>query len=261
MTDVSIIIPTYGRLCFLKRALTSLQSAGNEAEVVIVDDCSTDGTRDYLSSLSRENPNFVCMYNDSNKGVNFSRNRAIERASGNWVAFLDDDDEFLPGALDVIRAKLPEMPENFNVAFFNSVIDFGAEKVEGGFQFERDEQFHDPTYEETMAKYGLVGDNKPVFRKSLFSDKRHLFPASVNGFESYTIDAIARDGKGIRYFKEKTTLVHYDNSVQHLSQTAASLNPWPLFVLNFSHVFEHWRFYLLIRAGSCGSSSPWRDFS
>jgi glycosyltransferase involved in cell wall biosynthesis len=96
--DVSVVIPTFNRKEYLQRAITSCFD-GNESvdvEVVVVDDGSTDGTRDYLRALSDERMAAVFQ---ENGGAPVARNRGLDNAKGRFIKFLDDDDWLATGAL------------------------------------------------------------------------------------------------------------------------------------------------------------------
>lgn len=96
MNTVSVIIPAYNRRTVLARALRSvLDQKPDPDEVLVVDDGSTDGTSEWLA---REFPS-VLLIRQANQGPAAARNRGIEKAKGTWVAFLDSDDEWLPGKL------------------------------------------------------------------------------------------------------------------------------------------------------------------
>lgn len=99
MTDVSIVIPTHDRVGYLQQAVASaLTQTGVEAEVVVVDDASTDGTAAWLAQ--RSDPQLVVLRNDRNLERGASRNRGIEASTGRFILFLDDDDLLPPGALE-----------------------------------------------------------------------------------------------------------------------------------------------------------------
>lgn len=94
---ISVVIPTYNRREKVVRAVRSaLAQEGVSVEVIIVDDGSTDGTFD---ALNREFGDRVMVLRQVNAGVSAARNRGIDAASAEWVAFLDSDDEWLPEKL------------------------------------------------------------------------------------------------------------------------------------------------------------------
>lgn len=90
--EVSIIIPTYNRVELLEFTLLSLYKQNfpiNKFEVIVVNDCSTDGTKNFLNDL---NPPFdlVVINNKKNQGAAYSRNQGIKKAQGKLLIFLDE---------------------------------------------------------------------------------------------------------------------------------------------------------------------------
>ena len=97
MFFVSIIIPVYNRSSLLKRALDSIYNQTvAEYEIIVVDDGSTDNTAEMLRLFFPE----INYFYQSNQGVSAARNKGLEHAKGDWLAFLDSDDEWLPGKLE-----------------------------------------------------------------------------------------------------------------------------------------------------------------
>ena len=94
---VSVLLTTYNRLALLSRAVESvLIQEGVDKELVIVDDASTDGTREYLVKLQKQYPNLIkLVLKDQNTGLANSRNLGVKSATGDYIAFLDDDDYWL----------------------------------------------------------------------------------------------------------------------------------------------------------------------
>lgn len=104
----SVIIPTHNRLEFLKAALESVwQQTQQPWEVIVVDDGSTDGTHEWLAS-QRGRIRFV---RQDNRGPGAARNRGAAQATGDFLAFLDSDDLWLPTALASYAEALDRHPE------------------------------------------------------------------------------------------------------------------------------------------------------
>lgn len=103
---VSVIVPSYNAIDKIGRCLTSLrQITLNPAdfEIVFVDDCSTDGTYELLSGICADQPNWQVLRLEKNSGSpSRPRNRGIDAARGEYLYFLDCDDELLPGALEAL---------------------------------------------------------------------------------------------------------------------------------------------------------------
>lgn len=88
---VSIIVPTYNCKKYVKTTIDSiLKQTYRNFEIIIIDDCSSDGTVDYILSL--KDNRIVLLINDKQSGAAFSRNRGIAAARGDYIAFLDGDD-------------------------------------------------------------------------------------------------------------------------------------------------------------------------
>jgi glycosyltransferase involved in cell wall biosynthesis len=94
--ETSVIIPSYNNSVFLPEAIESaLSQSVSPLEVIVIDDGSTDNTRDIIEQYRR----CIRYFFQENKGVAGARNRGIEEARGNLVAFLDADDIWLPEKL------------------------------------------------------------------------------------------------------------------------------------------------------------------
>lgn len=98
---VSIVIPTYNRAQLIERAVNSaLSQTYTDLEVVIVDDASTDDTRNRIKTLWPADCRIRYLCHDSNRGAQAARNTGLNEARGKYVAFLDSDNEWLPRKLE-----------------------------------------------------------------------------------------------------------------------------------------------------------------
>ena len=96
MQTVSVIIPTFNSARFIGQAIESaLAQTEVEIEVIVVDDGSTDDTPRVLGEFKSQ----IQVIRQANQGQHIARNRAAREARGEWLAFLDADDEWLPGKL------------------------------------------------------------------------------------------------------------------------------------------------------------------
>ena len=98
---VTVVIPAYERAALLPRALASVAAQTSPAaEVIVVDDGSADDSAAVAERLGAR-----VIRHERNRGVSAARNTALVAASGEWVAFLDTDDEWLPHHLDGLWAR------------------------------------------------------------------------------------------------------------------------------------------------------------
>lgn len=121
MTDtptISVVIPLYNKREFIERALRSITKQTRlPLEVIVVNDGSVDGGE----ALALPFQPLVRVVNQVNQGVSAARNRGIQEAAGEFIAFLDADDEWLPDYLQVIEGLIDRYP---TCAVYGTSYDF-----------------------------------------------------------------------------------------------------------------------------------------
>jgi len=99
---VSVIIPAYNRGTSIQEAIRSVLSQTYQRfEIVVVDDGSQDCTESVLQSLTRADSRIRYLRHPFNRGAQAARNTGIRAAKGQWIAFLDSDDQWLPDSLEL----------------------------------------------------------------------------------------------------------------------------------------------------------------
>lgn len=115
MTEVStpffsIVIPTYNRADLIGRALKSvLNQTFDSFEIIVVDDGSNDNTSQMMVSYNDTRLHF--LQHPYNRGVCPARNTGVDHARGEWVVFLDSDDELVPTALNILADRANHAPK------------------------------------------------------------------------------------------------------------------------------------------------------
>ena len=129
MPKVSVIIPTYNRAEFLRSAIESaLKQTFTDIEIIVSDDKSTDHTQELVESFKDRRIKYVL--NEGNQGPSAARNTAILTSKGEYIAFLDDDDEWLPYKLQRQVEVLDRSQPNFCGVYSNRLfIDRKSGKV------------------------------------------------------------------------------------------------------------------------------------
>jgi glycosyltransferase involved in cell wall biosynthesis len=113
MPKVSVIIPTYHRAFIVRQSIDSvLQQTYRDYEIIVVDDGSTDDTREVLKSYGDK----IRYDYKANGGISSARNRGLEIAGGDYVAFLDSDDFWKPEKLQKQMTFFEANPEYGMVA-------------------------------------------------------------------------------------------------------------------------------------------------
>ena len=186
MPSVSAIIPTFNRQELLRRALNSIQAQtfrdspqkqGQSLEIIVIDDGSQDGTREMIE---KEFPAARYFYQE-NQGPSAARNLGIREARGEWIAFLDSDDEWMPGKLAAqmeFFAAHPEIKiaqtEEIWIRNGKRVNPMNKHRKRGGFIFEE------------CLPLCIISPSAVMIHKTLFQEVG-LFDESLPACEDYDL--------------------------------------------------------------------------
>jgi glycosyltransferase involved in cell wall biosynthesis len=127
MPKVSVVIPTYNRAGTIARAVSSvLEQSYQDIEVIVVDDASNDNTEEVVRSFGDDRIRYV--RHAANKGGGAARNTGIRAAKGEYIAFQDSDDEWLPGKLEKQIEVFEEAPAALGVVYTGFWRMFGSSR-------------------------------------------------------------------------------------------------------------------------------------
>lgn len=202
---LSVIIPTYRREWELKRALESLTcQAFSDFEVIVVDDNCDEiwnrNTENLILEVQKANPDVPLRWvrNDSRKGSAESRNAGVKAAAGEYITFLDDDDEYLQGKLSRQYAFMQENKLDY------SITDLDLYFENGHLAERRNRSYIEKTDRISLLEYHfmyhMTGTDTIMIRKDYF-EAIGGFPPIDLGDEFYLMQrAIEHDG-GFGYLK------------------------------------------------------------
>lgn len=206
---VSIIIPTYNYGRYLAKAIRScLEQTYGNLEIVIVDDGSTDDTREIVQGFDDR----VVYVFQQNQGVSAARNSGLDRASGAFVAFLDADDYLMEDSVDVRAQVLMDHPE-IGIVF----TDTYSCDAEGNVYHKgrnRKDRVSNRFYEELLLRHLRFQTSAAMIRASLA--KRFSFPRHLsNGEDLVYFSKVFFAAQG--YFLARPTVVnlHHEDSLRH----------------------------------------------
>lgn len=152
---VSVIIPTYNREDTIEQAVRSvLKQTYQDLEVIVVDDGSSDYTSKLMENLLNEDPRVRYLRNESNRGPQAARNTGIQEALGQYIAFLDSDNEWLPQKLELQMNLFKDSTSTCGVIYT-------------GFQYEYDDG--------RLPRY-----IKPCFRGNIYRDSLQRWIADTS---------------------------------------------------------------------------------
>jgi glycosyltransferase involved in cell wall biosynthesis len=130
VNKVSVVIPSYNHARFLDDTLRSvLGQSFSDLEVLVIDDASTDGSQEVLAAWAKRDRRVHVMCHRANRGISRTRNEALARATGEFVAFLDSDDWWHERKLE---RQLGIVRERADVAVWTDGFMIGADGREEG---------------------------------------------------------------------------------------------------------------------------------
>lgn len=125
---VSIITPTYNCGRFIAETIQSVQAQTyTDWEMIIVDDCSTDNTFEIVKTFMVNDARIRYIRNERNSGAAITRNRALREAKGQWIAFLDSDDLWMPDKLKRQTGFMISNGYNFSYTAYSEIDSEGKD--------------------------------------------------------------------------------------------------------------------------------------
>lgn len=159
---VSIITPSYNSIPYIKYTIESvLSQTYKEWEMIIVDDCSTDKSVHYIEGLCKKDKRIKLFANKTNLGAAETRNKAINEASGEYIAFLDSDDLWKENKLELQLKFMKERNSCFSYTMYDW-IDEESKQLRSAFDLPLK-----VNYWETI-KHNKIGCLTVIFKKSCF---------------------------------------------------------------------------------------------
>jgi glycosyltransferase involved in cell wall biosynthesis len=107
---ISCVIPVYNGKLRLERAVKSALAQRPDVQVVLIDDCSTDGSAELALKMARDDRRILAISLPDNRGQGYARNIGVAASYSPYVTFLDQDDEHVPGWYDHAIEVLQENP-------------------------------------------------------------------------------------------------------------------------------------------------------
>lgn len=151
---VSIIIPAYNAEDYIRKSLDSVvNQVYKNLEIIIVDDASTDNTKKIIKEYADKDDRIIPFYQSKNKGVSSARNTGLKAATGDYVVFVDSDDELTP---DAIR-RMIDMADKYNSDFIDSYHLLYLKKKNG-----KSVSFTEKKVPKQIQVYGSLEENTKV---------------------------------------------------------------------------------------------------
>jgi glycosyltransferase involved in cell wall biosynthesis len=177
---VSVVIPTYNRANILPRALESaLAQTYDHLEVLVVDDGSTDNTAELVAQYAELDNRVRYLRQPQNAGVSAARNRGLREARGDFVAFLDSDDEWFPAKLEGQVERFGQVGENVGLIYC------GVETIEGeGDSWTFRPEHRGDVYEHLLLKNVIHTGSGVIIRRNV-TRSAGFFDEEIPAIEDY----------------------------------------------------------------------------
>ncbi|CAH6796935.1 putative teichuronic acid biosynthesis glycosyltransferase TuaG [Vibrio chagasii] len=164
---ISIITPSYNSMPYILKTYQSILNQTYENwEWVVTDDCSSDGTFEALLDLSVKDSRVKVFSNQENSGAAVSRNRSISESTGDFLAFIDSDDEWLPNKLETQIKFMESNNINFSFTAYE-LIDKDGRKLGQSVDTVASNTI---SYEDMLRKKSTIGCSTVMLRRSAFDD-------------------------------------------------------------------------------------------
>ncbi|OUL30699.1 glycosyl transferase [Nostoc sp. T09] len=173
----SVVITTYNRLNLLRRAIDSVLKQTIPCEVVVADDCSSDETETYVKSLCNS---VVYHRNEVNKGHAATVNAGVEKASGDWIKFLDDDDYLASNCLEEMAKAIALHPSAVMCSCIAAQVDSNEVELSRTRQFGPGLAFYIPQVD---IHYGMLLELVPFGTPVQVACRRDAF-LQTGGWDS-----------------------------------------------------------------------------
>jgi len=235
---VSVIVPTYNRAHLLGRAIKSvLDQTYQDFELIIVDDASTDNTKEVVKCL--DDPRIRYVRHEENRGGAAARNTGIKTARGQFIAFQDSDDRWLPDKLEKQMRVFKSASPKVGVVYtgFWRLRDGERTYIPSSKVTRREGDIHDVLLEKNFVTTHVVV-RKECFGKAGMFDERlprlqdwdlwirisryyhFLYVGEPLVEVYYTPDSISSDDKAL-IMAEKLILERYSNDIERNKKSLA----------------------------------------
>lgn len=207
---VSVIIPVYNRREFLVRAIKSvLNQSYSDFEILVIDDCSSENIQEIV--LSFHNDRIVYVRHEKNSGANVARNTGIAYARGEFVAFLDSDDEWLPEKLKDQMEIFAQADEKVGIVYSGYWIMQNSKKFLGHIPEKRGDIFQDELVRDYVSPTSCV-----MVRKSCL-EKAGRFDIDMLARQDYEMWLRLSREFYFEYIKQPLSVIYFDKDPRRIS--------------------------------------------
>ena len=209
MPKISIIMPTYNREKIIKNAIESvLSQTEKDLELIVVDDGSTDNTSKVIESFKDSR---IKYFKRTNHGIGASRNFGLDKATGDYISFLDSDDSLKKDFVEKMIKEAKKRKLDIAVCNYEGIYQDGKTKIVSV------EPFSDTTLENNPDLLNILylAPWGKIYSKKIFSNNHIRFPEKIKYEDVNFVVKSLKEAKKIGLVNE--ILVNY--TVDNISET------------------------------------------
>ncbi len=231
---ISFIIPVYNAEAVLQRCLDSIlgQTIQN-FEIIVVDDGSTDNSPHLIRDYAQQYPHCIQVIRTSNSGPGQSRNKGIQCARGQYIAFVDSDDSIASNYTQVVANKLKQYHPDILIIGYNRMYERKPGFLEQHYVFSRWQLFDKPlsinSHPEMIGKLEGAPWLKIISRELIQSNHALLFSAGHMG-EDLEVS--------LKWYLKASSIVACEDKLYNYKIRQSSLNFRPTYINEFLSVID-----------------------
>lgn len=211
---ISVIVPYKNSEAWIDRCVESLRKQEGDAEFILVNDHSTDNGKKIAKDLTKGDKRFRHYENARSEGVSGARNTGLDKAKGEWITFLDADDELLPDAFQIFD-RMIWLDPTINIMQANHMRCYGPDRIRLKYTNNKG-----PYSMEALPKCWCMVWNK-LIRRSFIEENQIRFVEGLQYGEDeiFNLDMLAKDNRIIHTMTNTATVLrHFDNkqSLSHV---------------------------------------------
>lgn len=203
MIKVSVVVPVYNTSKYLRRCLDSLvKQTLRDIEIIVINDKSTDDSKDIINEYEKNYDNIKVIHNKTNKGIGYNRNLGIEKASGEYISFIDSDDWVVSDMYEKMYNKASKDKNDLVICNYHKMLEEknNVTEIEGDYFISERKDTNLEESPSLINEVNLAPWNK-LYKKELLEDIR--YPENLKYEDAVvTIKALAR-AKKIGFIREK----------------------------------------------------------
>ena len=239
MKLVSVVMPYFKKERYVRDSISSILSQTYEnLEIILIDDELSSESKDLLTDITKSDKRINLIKNHKNLGAGFSRNNAIKKSNGKYIAFCDCDDVWLENKLERQINFMEKNDYSFTFTAYQIINEIG--KIIGSRNVKKKISFKD------LIKSCDIGLSSVIVKKKIFEEKKILF-TNLKTKEDYVLWLkLAKENVGLYGFQENLSYWRKTNNSLSSSVIQKLIDGYRVYSIHLGFNFFKSLFCLII---------------